>query len=69
MNYTNSQIAEGIDEHIHNWVYRNILKDRLINGMIYDELAEKYNYSVRQIKRIIYREEKVLFDGMKMSRS
>lgn len=62
--YTNSQISLAIDDFIHDAKHRDILKDRLINGMIYEDLAEKYNYSTRQIKRIVYREQKILFDKM-----
>ena len=60
--YTNSQISDAIGEHIHDAKHRDILKDRLIDGMVYDDLAEKYNYSVRQIKRIVYKGQKIVFD-------
>ncbi len=65
MEYTNSQIEQAIDEYIHDAIHRDILKDRLINGLVYDALAEKYNYSVRQMKRIIYKNQVILFNKIK----
>ena len=53
--YTNSQLSELIDEHIHNETHRAILKRRLLDGLIFDDLAYEFNYSVRQIKRIVYK--------------
>ena len=59
--YTNSQVKECIDEYIHNAVYRDILKRHLIDGRTYEQLAEEFNYSVRQIARIIYKNEQIIF--------
>lgn len=59
--YTNSEVEKAIDELIHNARYRDILKDRLINGLTYEELAEKYNYSVTHIKTIVYKGEARIF--------
>lgn len=59
--YTNSQISGLIDEYIHSQRDRDILKDRLINGLCYEPLAEKYDLSVAQIKRIIYKNQQKLF--------
>ena len=53
--YTNSQIAALIDEHIHSQRDRAILKRRLIDGICYEPLAEEFDLSVPQIKRIIYK--------------
>lgn len=59
--YTNSQIAYIIDEIVHNKRDREILKSRFIDGMCYEPLAEMFDMSVRQVKNIVYREEKRLF--------
>lgn len=59
--YTNSQISQLIDEYIHSQRDRDILKDRFINGICYEPLAEKYDLSVPQIKRIIYKNQQKLF--------
>ena len=59
--YTNSQIAHIIDEVVHNKRDRDILKSRFIDGICYERLAEIYDMSVRQIKNIVYKQEKRLF--------
>ncbi len=58
---TNSDIEYLIDEHIHNSRNRAIMKRRLIDGICYEPLAEEFDLSVRQIKRIVYREQENLF--------
>ena len=62
--YTNTQIADLIDEYIHSQRDRDLLKDRLINGYTYEKLAEKYELSVAQVKRIVYKEQSRLFKHM-----
>lgn len=59
--YTNSQIRELIDEHIHSERDREILKRRLIDGVCYEPLAEEFEMSVVQIRRIIYKAQDKLF--------
>ena len=61
MEYTNSQIRDLIDEHIHSERDREILKRRLIDGVCFEPLAEEFGMSVRQIKSIVYRAQVVLF--------
>lgn len=63
--YTNSQIAAVIDEVIHSKRDREILKARFIDGLCYEPLAEMFDLSVRQVKNIVYREEKRLFSRIK----
>lgn len=59
--YTNSQIIELIDEHIHSDRDRQMLKSRLVDGLTFEQLAERYDLSVRQTKRIIYKEQEIIF--------
>lgn len=59
--YSNSAIERIIDEYIHSEVNRRILKRRLIDGIAYDPLSEEFHYSVRQVKNIVYKYEKVIF--------
>lgn len=59
--YTNSQMVTLIDEHIHNERDRRILKRRLIDGICYEPLAEKFDMSVRQMKNIVYKLQERLF--------
>ena len=39
---------------------REILKDHLVDGMTFEEVAEKHNMSVRQIKKITYDNEPII---------
>lgn len=52
---SNSRIAALIDEWIRSERDRAILKRRLIDGVCYEPLAEEFDLSVAQIKRIIYK--------------
>ena len=64
MEYTNSQMLELIREHIHSERDRLILRDRLIHGLTLERLSEKHDLSVRQIKNIIYKNERILFSKL-----
>lgn len=59
--YTNSQISNAIDEYIHSERDRAILKRRLIDGIVYETLAEEFDLSVRQVKQIVYKAQDKLF--------
>ena len=59
--YTNSQIERLIDEYIHSDRDRRILKRRLIDGICYEPLAEEFDMSDRQIKRVVYKLQEQLF--------
>ena len=61
MEYSNSQIREIIEDWIHNSRDRIILSDRLIDGMTFEQIAEKHDMSVRQIKNIVYKLQVQLF--------
>ena len=58
--YSNSEVGKAIDEYIHYARDRQILKDRLIDGMTYSELSAKYNLSERHIKTIVKKADKIL---------
>lgn len=64
MEYTNSQMLSLIREHIHSERDRLILRDRLIHGLTLEKLSEKHDLSVRQIKNIIYKNERILFSKL-----
>lgn len=62
--YSRSELTTAIDE----WIVgknaqrdRLILKSRLIDGLTFDALAELYDMSPRQIKRIVYKCQETLF--------
>ena len=51
VDYTNSQISSVIDEHIHHALHRKMLIDRLIDGMTYEQIADKHDITARQTKK------------------
>ena len=55
--YTNSEIAHLIDEHIHSERDRRLLKRRLIDGITFEELAEEFEISDSKAKNIVYKTE------------
>lgn len=59
--YTNSGMILLIDEYIHSERDRKILKRRLIDGLTYENLAEEFDLSVTQVKRIVYKGENIIF--------
>ena len=64
MEYTNSQISFLIDEHIHSERDRRIMRRRMIDGVCFEPLAEEFDISVVQAKRIVKREKALLFSKM-----
>jgi DNA-directed RNA polymerase specialized sigma subunit len=60
-NYTNEEIREKIDNLIHSERDRELMKRRLIDGITQEALAEEFDLSVRQVQRIIYKSQKILF--------
>lgn len=61
MEYTNTQMRQAILEHVHSLRDRNLLKRRLIDGMTFEALSVEFSLSVRQVKSIVYKNEKILF--------
>lgn len=55
------EIETAIDTWIRSQRDRAILKRRLIDGIIYEELAAEFDLSVRHIKNIVYKNQKILF--------
>ena len=55
-NITNSQIKAVIDEYIHSERDRAILKRRFVDGICFEPLAEEFEISVVQAKRIVYKQ-------------
>ena len=63
--YTNSGITAAIDEYFHSERDRAILKDRFIDGLTFEQLAEKHDVSTRTIKNVIYKYEYTVFKHVK----
>ena len=51
---------------IDDWIFserdRKILKRRLLDGICFEPLAEEFELSVRQVKAIVYKSQKKLFE-------
>ena len=56
-----SELSHLIDEWIFSERDRAILKRRLLDGVIYDRLAEEFDLSVRHVKKIVYKNQDKLF--------
>lgn len=61
MEYTNTQAREAIAEFIHVERDRRILERRLIDGVVFEKLAEEFDMSPRQIRTIVHKNEEILF--------
>ena len=61
MDYSRSQIEAVIEEWVLNERDRNVMKRRLIDGITYERLAEEFDMSPSQIKRIVYKCEDKIF--------
>lgn len=59
--YSRTELTEAIDEWIHNEKHRAMLKRRLLDGICFEPLAEEFDMSPRQVKRIIYKSQDILF--------
>ncbi len=63
--YDNFDVIELIMTYIHNIKVRAILRARLVDGLTFEELAQKFNYSPQQIKRIVYKGQEEIFKHLK----
>ena len=61
MEYTNSQARELIREHIHSERDRRILERRLIDGVVFEKLAEEFSLSPKQIRNIVQKNKAIVF--------
>ena len=61
----NSKIDNLINEWIHSARDRAILHRRLIDGICFEPLAEEFDMSVRQIKRIVANGSASIFSHIK----
>ena len=62
--YPRSILESLIDEWIFSQRDRAILKRRLLDGVCYDPLAEEFDMSVRNIKKVVYQAEERLFSHL-----
>lgn len=57
----NYEIAEAIDRYVRGERARAILKRRLIDEICYEPLAEEFDISVSQLKRILAKAQEQLY--------
>ena len=50
---SNTELSAFIDDFVNSKRNRELLKERLIDGIKISDLAEKYELSERQVKNII----------------
>lgn len=50
---TNTEIINLINEYIHSERDRELMKRRLVDGICYEPLAEEFDLSTVQTKRIV----------------
>ena len=65
--------AENVRNAIDNYIIgfkalrnREILKDHYIDGLTFEEIAEKHDMSVRQVKKITYDNEPVIIEHLRI---
>lgn len=59
-NMKNSEIIYLIDEYIHSERDRALMKRRFVDGICYEPLAEEFDLSTVQTKRIVGRQAEYL---------
>ena len=57
----NIEISQAIDKYVRGERARAILKRRIIDEICYEPLAEEFDISVSQLKRILYKAQEQLF--------
>lgn len=58
---SNDDIAAMIEKWVKGTRNREIMRDRLIDIMTYERIAEKHDLSVRYVKTLIYHQEEIIF--------
>ena len=62
--YLEEDAKKAIEQCVHHKRNREIVRSRLLDELSYDELAAKYHLDSRQIQRIVYREQDIVFRYM-----
>lgn len=60
----NDLLSDTIDKWVKGARNREIMKDRLIDAMTYERIAEKQELSVRYVKTLIYKLEDRVFEHL-----
>lgn len=60
----NMEISEAIDRYVRGERARSILKRRIIDEICYEPLAEEFDISVSQVKRILSKAQEQLYKNL-----
>lgn len=56
------ELERLIGQYIHNQRNREIVKQRFVNGVKFEDLADRFELSVPQVKTIVYNSEQIIFN-------
>ena len=56
------ELERLIVQYIHNQRNREIVKQRFVNGTKFEDLADRFELSVPQVKTIVYNSEQIIFN-------
>lgn len=59
--YSRTEITDVVNEWILHERDRQVILRRLLDGITYEKLAEEFDMSVAQIKRIVYKAQEKVF--------
>lgn len=66
MNFQTGFSRDAVERAIDQYVLgrnaernRKIIRDKLIDGLTFEKIAEKYDLSVTQVKRIVYNGDEI----------
>lgn len=59
--YSRTEITEVVNEWILHQRDREVILRRLLDGITYERLAEEFDMSVAQVKRIVYKTQEKVF--------
>ena len=62
--YSNSRLREIVEDYIHSERDRRILIEKYCNSRTIEQIAENFELSVSQVKRIITRDGQIIFGIM-----
>ena len=65
MEYSNSRMIEIVKDYIHHSRDRRIMLHKYVEGDTLEKIAEDFDLSVSQVKRIIRKNSDIVFRHMK----
>lgn len=72
LNPYDERASDAIDEAINQWIhkekYRTVLHLKLVDGLTYEEVAERMDMSPKGVQKIVYKAEDILFKHLELTR-